>query len=254
MKPYETTIVEIVNHLLNTHPELAPFINSLAQARIEQSVLERRYFGLNNLDQKLEQWLNYDDGYFVELGANNGVDQSNTLYFEKYRNWRGVLVEPTPHNFLACKKNRSVKSHIFCNACTSFDYSSKYVDIAYSNLMSTPLGLDSDLTNPMAHAELGKQFLASSDENFVFGALATPLNALLDIAESPKVIDLLSLDVEGAELEVLRGIDHQRYRFKYLCIESRNKERIETYLSSIGYTSLQQLSEHDYLFSDKSLA
>ena len=133
MKPYETTIVEIVNHLLNAHPELAPFINSLAQARIDQSVLERRYFGLNNLDQKLEHWLNYDDGYFVELGANNGVDQSNTLYFEKYRNWRGVLVEPTPHNFLACKKNRSVKSNIFCKACTSFDYSSKYVDLAYSN-------------------------------------------------------------------------------------------------------------------------
>jgi hypothetical protein len=33
----------------------------------------KQYFGLNNLDEKLEKYLNYDNGYFVELGANNGV-------------------------------------------------------------------------------------------------------------------------------------------------------------------------------------
>ena len=44
-----------------------------------------------SLDQKLEKYLNYSGGYFVELGANNGVDQSNTLYYEKYKNWRVML-------------------------------------------------------------------------------------------------------------------------------------------------------------------
>jgi FkbM family methyltransferase len=253
MKTFDTTLIEIVNHLLQEHPQLAPAIGSLATARIESSQTERRYYGLNNLDEKLERWLNYDGGYFVELGANNGVDQSNTLYFEKYRNWRGVLVEPTPHNFLACKKSRSSASSVYCNACTSFDFPDKYVDIAYSNLMSTPLGLDSDLEDPMAHAALGRQFLAPTDENFVFGALATPLNTLLEQANAPATIDLLSLDVEGAELDVLRGVDHGRFRFKYLCIESRSKDRVDAYLSEVGYTLLEQLTVHDYLFADRTL-
>jgi len=47
--------------------------------------MERRYFGLNNLDQKIEKYLDFDNGFFVELGANNGIEQSNTLYFELFR-------------------------------------------------------------------------------------------------------------------------------------------------------------------------
>ena len=82
----------------------------------------KRYFGLNNLDEKLEKYLNFDNGYFVELGANNGVNQSNTLYYEKYKGWKGVLVEPTLHNYLMCRQNRSSKNKFFCNACTSFAY------------------------------------------------------------------------------------------------------------------------------------
>ena len=71
------------------------------------------YFAINQLDKQLEQFVNYDNGFFVELGANDGVSQSNSLYFEMNRNWRGVLIEPTPHNFLLCKEQRSKENHIF---------------------------------------------------------------------------------------------------------------------------------------------
>ena len=52
------------------------------------------YFSINQLDKQLEQYVNYDNGFFVELGANDGVSQSNSLYFEMKRNWQGVLIEP----------------------------------------------------------------------------------------------------------------------------------------------------------------
>jgi len=48
------------------------------------------YFALNDLDKKLEKYVNYDNGFFVELGANNGIDQSNSLYFELNRGCRGT--------------------------------------------------------------------------------------------------------------------------------------------------------------------
>jgi hypothetical protein len=58
-----------------------------------------------------------------------------------------------------------------------------------------------------------------------------------------------SLDVEGAEIEVLKGIDHSRFRFSYLCIECRNIERLSSYLKSVGYVLKEKLTHHDYLFA-----
>lgn len=211
---------------------------------------QRKYYGLNNLDKKIEKYLGYSDGFFVELGANDGISQSNTLFFERCKNWRGILVEPTPHNYLLCLSNRSTRTSIFCNACTSFDYKKRFVDIAFSNLMSCAIGLESDIDDPIQHANAGKRFLKDSDEVVTFGALATPLNTLLLKASAPQTIDLLSLDVEGAEIEVLKGIDHTQFRFKYICIESRDIDKVSNYLKSVGYKLKEKLSHHDYLFAN----
>lgn len=210
------------------------------------------YYGLNDLDAKIEKYIPYNDGFYVELGANDGVDQSNTLYFERHKNWRGVLVEPTPHNYLKCLANRATTNHIFCNACVSFDYKDRFVEMAFANLMSAPIGLESDIPDPMAHAEIGKQFLASTDRIFTFGAVAKPLNELLITSNAPKQIDFLSLDVEGAEIEVLKGIDHEVFRFKYMCIECRNIAKLTIYLNSMGYGLQEQLSPHDFMFVNKA--
>ena len=54
-------------------------------------------FSLNDIDKKLEKYLNYDNGFYVELGANDGFTQSNSYYFELKRNWKqGVYTINTP--------------------------------------------------------------------------------------------------------------------------------------------------------------
>ena len=217
-------------------------------------LLQGRYFSLNQLDRKLEKYVNYDDGYFVELGANDGVTQSNSLYFERHRGWRGVLVEPAPQNFLKCRQNRSVKSSIFCAACVSFGYSQEFVRIAYLNLMSTPISMESDIQDPRAHARLGDRFLGHGETIFEFGAVARPLNSLLQEADAPKLIDFLSLDVEGAELEVLKGVDHNAFRFKFILVECRDFTRLNAYLESKKYQFVEKLSGQDYLFMLEELS
>lgn len=164
---------------------------------------EPTYHSLNGLDRKIEKYLPYENGYYVELGANDGKTQSNTLFFEKQKKWSGILIEPSPNNYLKCRINRSNKNHIFCNACVSFDYKEKFVEIAYSNLMSSSIGLESDIPDPISFAHSGEIFLDKSENIFTFGAVARPLNELLLRSGAPKIIDLLSLDVEGAEIEVL---------------------------------------------------
>jgi FkbM family methyltransferase len=226
-------------------PILWRYLNNLKHKNL-------KYKSNNNLDKKIESYLNFNNGYFVELGANDGISQSNSYYFEKYRDWKGILIEPVPCNYLKCLKNRSKKTKVFCNACVSFDYKEKFVEIIYSNLMSTPLGLETDIGDEENWILQGKQHLKEDEDNFNFGAVANQLNNILLEASAPKQIDFLSLDVEGAEIEVLKGINHNEYRFKFICIESKNLEKISNYLSMNNYLLIEQLSTYDYLFKDKN--
>src|SRR6202008_2120463 len=66
-----------------------------------------RSFALGGLDLKLDEALGRQRrGFFVEAGANDGVTYSNTLFFERFRGWRGLLVEPLPELAARCRKNR----------------------------------------------------------------------------------------------------------------------------------------------------
>ena len=208
------------------------------------------FFSLNNLDKKLTKYLDYENGYYIELGANDGVTQSNTYHLELKKKWRGVLIDPSPHNYLSCKSFRGQNNKIFLNACVSEDYKEKYVDIVYANLMTISENLDLDLLKDQ-HIEQAKDFLPQDQDVFRFGALAATLTSLLDKAESPEIIDFLSLDVEGAELDVLKGINFSKYQFKYMLIESRDFDRVNSFLQTKGYDFIEKLSEHDYLFTRK---
>ena len=210
-------------------------------------LIKKKSFSLNYLDRKMFKYLNYNNGYFIELGANNGVDQSNTLFFEKFKNWKGILIEPIPHKYLECLKNRSNKNSIYCNACVSFDYKNKFVEMMYSNLMTTSL-MEKYNFNRIKHAKIGEKYLEKYEINFIFGAKATTLNNLMVKSKSPKLIDLLSLDVEGAELSVLKGINYKMYAFKYILIETKQFKNIKNFLIKKNYLFFKKLSHHDYLF------
>jgi FkbM family methyltransferase len=219
----------------------------LSKIRYLHSVYKEKQ-GLNTLSKALIKHVGYTNGYFVELGANDGISQSNTLYLENYLGWHGILVEPDVDNYLKCLKSRSPRNKIFCCACVSFDYKDEFVKIVYSNLMSVALGLETDLQDAYSHAKMGETFLKDDQKNFTFDASAKTLNVLLEEANSPKLIDLAVIDVEGAEIEVLKGIDHNKYRFKYICVESRDINKISIYLNAYGYVLVEKLTHHDYLF------
>ena len=212
--------------------------------------LLNRYQGLNGIDKKLESYLDYNNGFFVELGANDGISQSNTWYFEKYRQWDGILIEPTPHKYLECKKNRRASTACCaCVATTPQSKDSEYVTLYLSDLMTIVDDTLNQIPRPMEHARLGLQY-AEGDDVVPFGSKAKTLSTVLRELSAPPLMDLLSLDAEGMELEILKGLDHSAYRFKYVCIEVRDLPKVTNFLNERNYNLVTQLTSHDFLFEN----
>ena len=83
------------------------------------------------------------------------------------------------------------------------------------------------------------------------------MHSILVKNRAPKRINFLSLDVEGSELEVLKGIDFSEYTFEYICVESRSFDSIYQYLTDKGYLFCEKLTSGathgDFLFRHNSV-
>jgi FkbM family methyltransferase len=221
---------------------------------------EKFSFSINNIDRRISSFYHEANGspkFYVEIGANDGISQSNTKYLELYENWRGILIEPIPSVFQKLKKNRSAKNYFENSACCSFEYSSSEMSIIYANLMSITLDGQSDIVDRHEHAEIGATTLNSGDETYLLSVPAVTMNSILIKNSAPKRINFLSLDVEGSELEVLKGIDFSEFTIEFICVESRNFDLIDNFLVKKGYVFSEKLTSgithSDYLFRHNSV-
>lgn len=188
--------------------------------------LRTRSFAQHELDRKLAPYLSdIEDGFFVEAGANDGLKHSNTLYFEIYHGWDGLLIEAVPELYEQCRENRPACRVEHC-ALVAEDYPHETVEVEHLDLWSVVN--DPSIPNRDKHVAMGKQFV-SDDARTVVNVPAHPLS---DVLENYGIdhVDFLSLDVEGYEEQVLRGLIPQ-YLPHYMLVEVRDRSRIDELLS-----------------------
>jgi FkbM family methyltransferase len=165
------------------------------------------------------------DGFFVEFGATNGIDLSNTYLLEKEFNWKGILAEPAKcwHNDL--KANRSAKIDTDCvwnesNSILSFNEAEE-ADLSTVNAFSS---VDSHKHNRRRGSKYEVKTISLLD--------------LLVKHRAPKQIDFLSIDTEGSEYEILKNFNFNDYLIKIIVCEHNftpMREKIFILLSEAGY-------------------
>jgi FkbM family methyltransferase len=194
------------------------------------------------MDEIIQRYCPHENGFFVEAGASDGLSFSNTYYLERWRGWRGVLVEPVPDSYRVCVRNRPRSLVVNCA-------------LVASGRDDSTIRMRQDVRVP-GHSNVEGIFAEMGspepNEGRVLSVSARTLTQVLDEAQAPQ-LDFLSLDVEGYELCALRGLDLERYPPGRLLVEiilrpDAIRREIEELLGE-DYELVARPTDHDYLYA-----
>jgi FkbM family methyltransferase len=194
---------------------------------------------LHEMDRKLDAIIDRDGGFFVEAGGHDGYTQSNTYYLERFRDWHGILVEPMREMAAEARRNRP-SSRIFQCALVPLDHPDDGVEMEFGDLFSTVRDA------PGADGSWARNGLVLGwRDHRVERVPARTLSSLLDEA-GVSSMDLLSLDVEGYEVEALRGLDFSRHAPAWILVEMHD---LQAGRAAIGEVLGTRYVEHGLLSS-----
>lgn len=168
-----------------------------------------KYYSQSNQDKWVDDFFNQKkNGFFIDIGAYDGVQVSNTFFLEKERQWNGICIEGNRDVYQTLKNNRT-------STCLN--------EVIYS-------------TNETLHFH-NEGLCSKITETGSTTVTTTTLTQILKTYNAPKIIDYISLDIEGAEYDALLGFPWETHSFILLTVEHNlykdgdfNKQRIQKLL------------------------
>lgn len=156
-------------------------------------------------------------GYFIEAGACDGVGASNTFTLEQSFGWNGICVEPNDEFFAGLARNRKCAVENVCIGDTRGPV--RFRSAEYYGGIEESLN-EGHFDDYKHGAVIEKQCVLLED--------------LLIKHNAPKVIDYISLDLEGGELAVLKSFPFERYTVRAMTIEL-GSPHIQEFVESMGF-------------------
>lgn len=168
-------------------------------------------------------------GIFLEIGGLDGLKFSNSWYFEQSLCWRGILIEGLPSSFEKMKANRPLAVNIGQAVCSQ------------AGVVSYVIGNNSATAGLETHMDEDFRQTWHKSSNKV-NVCCNPMNEILQPVMAP-YLNLLSIDVEGAEEIILKTIDWENLLVEVVVVETDERfmqedkvDRITSFLQSKGLT------------------
>jgi FkbM family methyltransferase len=170
---------------------------------------------------------NKENGFFIEIGASDGLNLSNTYLLEKQYKWKGICCEPIPNNFEKLVKNRP---NSICYKEAVYNQSGLTLTFDIANSFDLLSGIAKHIDRYKNHVDKNKTTIQVQ---------TISLLDLLDKANAPSFIEYMSLDTEGSEFEILKNFDFGKYTFGLIDVEHNyiepRRTEIKNLLLSKGY-------------------
>jgi FkbM family methyltransferase len=180
----------------------------------------------------------YKNGIFVDVGAHDGITYNNTLFFEKNYNWTGINIEPIKSVYDKLVINRPKSININCAAGLSDGTAEFILNTGYTEMLS---GLKNEYDSRHYNRTLEENHYMGGTTNIINVDVKT-LDTILK-ENNIKHINYLSIDVEGAEFSVIKGIDFDNVFIDVIEFEDNYPDKsapIVEYLSYMGYTIMYE--------------
>ena len=179
-------------------------------------------------------------GFFVEIGAFDGIEGSNCLHFEKSMNWDGIAIEPSKIQFEKLSKNRNCK--VLNAAISSTEKDVEFIEVIEG--LTQMSGIDDDNYSAKLIIENNKK------NKFNKNKMKT---STFEKSILTKEIDYLSIDIEGAELDVLKSINFQEYIIKVISVENNNPEKINfnSFLKENNFSFFDRVGQDEIFYNNK---
>jgi FkbM family methyltransferase len=170
------------------------------------------------------------DGYYVDVGSADGVVISNTKLLDDL-GWKGVCIDPFPRN-MASRTCQMFRQPVFREG-------GKHVQFRAAGDLG---GIQNDLNRYKERDAVGQAPLVD--------LVTTTLDEVLAQAHAPSEIDYMNLDVEGAEYDVLLGLNLDRYRIGSMTVEHNyepaKRDAIHALLAAKGYVRVRSWEVDDW--------
>ena len=180
------------------------------------------------------------NGYFVEIGAFDGVLGSNCIHFEKSMKWEGIAIEPSKIQFQKLSKNRNCK--VLNKAISSTEKDVEFIEVIEG--LTQMSGINND--------DYSAKTIIKNDENTKFNKIKLKTSTFNKNVLN-KEIDYLSMDIEGAELDVLQSINFKEYIIKVISVENNNPEKINfnSFLKENNFSFFDRVGQDEIFYNNK---
>lgn len=201
------------------------------------------YHSQNYQDYNLETnvFKGFKNGFYVDVGANDGIEINNTLYFNLNNNWTGINIEPIEEVYNKLTKNRKNDINLNCAVANIDGYMKFYKNTGYTSMLS-------GLVDTYEIRHLHRLYYENSQTNSkteIIDVETKKLETIFDIY-NVKHIHYLTIDVEGAEFDVIKSINFDKVFIDVIGFENNYADtsiNIKEYLNKKNYKILYEYSD-----------
>lgn len=179
------------------------------------------------IDNKLKEYIFYPRGIYVDVGSYDGIKQSNTKIFEDLFGWRGILIEPNKEISMKCRQNRP--SSIV----------EEYAIVKDDNLNTVKGDFNGHIMSSINGARLNKKKKQIEVKCITLTKLLQKYNL--------NSMDLLNIDTNGNEMDVIKGLDLNTFKFKFILIQLNPNylSEHENYFKNYNYNLIENISNYN---------